>query len=288
MIYDSVIFTGDTTISGCSSLDLHTDNFLLLNKDVAGSQDIVYYDRRVSLEDRRFQLSLNGQTLTQEVPITGLAINEISYQINTGDFFIKDEESNPIDKSRIFFDQTTPANALDDISYNLVSGSGIIVATGDFGQSLKTSITNGIGTTSIAFNDCDYFLNGQKVYSGVGVGVSVGTEANFIPLFGGAGSEAQNVGGVVTTNNKNEFKYSSYKKRFRSDSVTGVNPDVFGSGFIEKRTNYYINGVSELQSNYLELYTGVSIIKSGVNALISGSIEGNEFTVKTLVEDIIL
>jgi hypothetical protein len=286
MIYDSVIFTGDATISGCSSLDLHTDNFLLLNKDVAGSQDIVYYDRRVSLEDRRFQLSLNGQTLTQEIPITGLAINEISYQINTGDFFIKDEESDPIDKSRIFFDQTTPANASDDISYNLVSGSGIIAATGDLGETLKASIVNSVG--SVSFSDCDYFLNGQKVYSGVGVGVSVGTESNFIPLFGGAGSEAQNVGGVVTTNNKNKFKYSAYKKRFRSDSVTGVNPDVFGSGFIEKRTNYYINGVSELQSNYLELYTGVSIIKSGVNALISGSIEGNEFTVKTLVEDIIL
>jgi hypothetical protein len=277
MIYDSVIFTGDATISGCSSLDLHTDNFLLLNKDVAGSQNIVYYDRRVSLEDRRFQLSLNGQTLTQEVPITGLAINEISYQINTGDFFIK---------SRIFFDQTTPANASDDISYNLVSGSGIIAATGDFGETLKASIVNSVG--SVSFSDCDYFLNGQKVYSGVGIGVSVGTEANFIPLFGGAGSEAQNVGGVVTTNNKNKFKYSAYKKRFRSDSVTGVNPDVFGSGFIEKRTNYYINGVSELQSNYLELYTGVSIIKSGVNALISGSIEGNEFTVETLVENIIL
>lgn len=282
MIYDSVIFTGDTTISGCSSLDLHTDNFLLLNKDVAGSQDIVYYDRRVSLEDRRFQLSLNGQTLTQEVPITGLAINEISYQINTGDFFIKDEESNPIDKSRIFFDQTTPANALDDISYNLVSGSGIIAATGDYGQSLKTSITNSVG--SVDFSDCDYFLNGQKVYSGVGVGVSAGTDANFIPLF----STSANAGGVVTAENKNQFKYNAFKKRFRSDAITGENPDVFGSGFIEKRTNYYINGVSELQSNYLELYTGVSIIKSGVNALISGSIEGNEFTVKTLVEDIIL
>lgn len=288
MIYDSVIFTGDNTISGCSSSGLNTDNFNLLNKDAAGSQEILYYDNKISLEDRRFQLSVNGQTLAQEVPITGLAINEISYQINTGDFFIKNEVINPIDRSRLFFDQSTPVNSLDNVYYNIVSGSGIILATGDFGESLKTSITNGIGTTFIAFNDCDYFLNGQKVYSGVGVGVSVGTEANFIPLFGGAGSEAQNVGGVVTTENQDQFKYSAYKKRFRSDSITGVNPDIFGSGFIEKRTNYYINGVSELQSNYLELYTGVTIIKSGENALISGSIEGNKFTVNTEVEKIIL
>ena len=286
MIYDSVIFTGDSTISGCSSIDLHTDNYSLLNKEAAGAQGTFYYDSQISIEDRRFQLSLNGQTLLQEVPITGQAINEISYQINTGDFFIKAEEIDPFQRARLFFDDTTPVNSFSDIHYNFVSGSGIIAATGDYGQSLKTSITNSVG--SVDFSDCDYFLNGQKVYSGVGVGVSIGTEANFIPLFGGAGSEAINVGGVVTTENKTGFKYSAYKKRFRSDSITGENPDVFGSGFIEKRTNYYINGVSEFQSNYLELYTGVTIIKSGVNALISGSIEGKEFIVQTSVENIIL
>lgn len=288
MIYDSTIFTGDSTISGCSSIDLHTDNYSLLNKGVAGTQGDFYYDRNISLEDRRFQLSLNGQTLLQEDPIIEQAINEILYKINTGDFFIKNLEADPFQRSKLFFDDTTPENSFSEIFYNLVSGSGIIVATGDFGQSLKTSITNSVGTTSITFNDCDYFLNGQKVYSGVGVGVSVGTEANFIPLFGGAGSESANVGGVVTSDNKNQFKYSAYKKRFRSDSVTGKNPDVFGSGFIEKRTNYYINGVSEFQSNYLELYTGVTIVRTGVSALISGSIEGQSFKVTTKKEEIIL
>lgn len=282
MIYDSVIFTGDSTISGCSSIDLHTDNYSLLNREAVGTQGIFYYDSQISIEDRRFQLSLNGQTLLQEVPITGQAINEISYQINTGDFFIKTAEIDPFQRARLFFDNTTPVNSSSDIHYNFVSGSGIIAATGDYGQSLKTSITNSVG--SVDFSDCDYFLNGQKVYSGVGVGVSAGTDANFIPLF----STSANAGGVVTAENKNQFKYSAYKKRFRSDAITGENPDVFGSGFIEKRTNYYINGVSEFQSNYLELYTGVTIIKSGVNALISGSIEGKEFIVQTSVENIIL
>ena len=286
MIYDSVIFTGDSTISGCSSIDLHTDNYSLLNQEAAGSQDTFYYDSKISIEDRRFQFSLNGQSLVQEIPITGQAINEISYQINTGDFFIKNVEIDPFQRAKLFFDNTTPVNSSSDIYYNFVSGSGIIAATGDYGQSLKASITNSVG--SVNFSDCDYFLNGQKVYSGVGVGVSVGTEANFIPLFGGAGSEAANVGGVVTTANLTGFKYSAYKKRFRSDSITGENPEVFGSGFIEKRTNYYINGVSELQSNYLELYTGVTIVRSGENALISGSIEGKSFAVTTKEENIIL
>jgi hypothetical protein len=287
MIYDSTIFTGDSTISGCSSIDLHTDNYSLLNKGVAGTQGDFYYDRNISLEDRRFQLSLNGQTLLQEDPIIEQAINEILYKINTGDFFIKNLEADPFQRSKLFFDGTTPENSFSEISYNLVSGSGIIVATGDYGQSLKDSIVNSVG--SVIFTDCDYFLNGQKVYSGVGVGCSVATDGlSFIPLFGGVGAEAANVGGIVTPYNKNEFKYTAYKKRFRSDSVTGQNPDIFGSGFIEKRTNYYINGVSEFQSNYLELYTGVTIVRTGVSALISGSIEGKSFKVTTKKEEIIL
>ena len=282
MIYDSVIFTGDSTISGCSSIDLHTDNYSLLNREAVGAEGTFYYDSQISIEDRRFQLSLNGQTLLQEDPITGQAINEISYQINTGDFFIKTEEIDPFQRARLFFDDTTPIESFSDIHYNFVSGSGVVAATGDYGQSLKTSIVAAFGTS--VFTDYDYFLNGQKVYSGVGVGVSIGTDADFIPLF----ATAANVAGVVTAENKTGFKYSAYKKRFKSDSITGENPDVFGSGFIEKRTNYYINGVSEFQSNYLELYTGVTIIKSGVNALISGSIEGKEFIVQTSVENIIL
>jgi len=74
-------------------------------------------------------------------------------------------------------------------------------------------------------------------------------------------------------------QYSAYRKRPKSNSITGISPDVFGSGFIEKRTNFYINGMLELQSSYLELYTGVTMIEKDKKALISGSLAGDKFKV---------
>jgi hypothetical protein len=45
-----------------------------------------------------------------------------------------------------------------------------------------------------------------------------------------------------------------------------VNPDVYGTGFIEDQTSFYLNGVKESDDMYLEMYTGVTIIKTGVSA----------------------
>jgi hypothetical protein len=127
--------------------------------------------------------------------------------------------------------------------------------------------------SSYVFNDMDYFLNGQKVYSGVGVGVKNGTVKTTV-------FDNDSVSnGVVTLTNKGNFKYAAYRKRPKSNSVTGVSPDVFGSEFVEKRTNFYINGMLELQSSYLELYTGVTMIEKDKKALISGSLVGDKFKV---------
>ena len=268
MIYDAIISTGTTTVSGCSSAELGTDTYSVLNRKSVGAQNTFYYDRSISTGQSEIQLALNSQTLLQEVPVTGQATNQIIYQIYTGSFFTKGEEADIMDQSKFHFPSSTPVGSLSTIVYNIVTG-GICAATGDLGNSLKTSIVAGIGA-SATFNTCDYFLNGQKVYSGVGVGVSLGSDGtDFIPRFG----TAANVGGVVTSANKNKFKYTAYKKRVRTVSMTGIGPDVYcNTGFIEKRTNFYINGLQELQSNYLELFTGVTIIKTGLSAMISGGL----------------
>tara|TARA_Y100001972_G_C7546513_1_gene274822 strand:- start:412 stop:786 length:375 start_codon:yes stop_codon:yes gene_type:complete len=115
----------------------------------------------------------------------------------------------------------------------------------------------------------DYFLNGQKVYSGLGVGVEDGTLTT--PLYDSS-SESN---GVVTSNNKDNFKYVAYKKRPRTDSVTGLNFDLYGHSFIKGRTNFYINGILQYKSNYIETYTGVTMLRSGVNCIISGEFPKN-------------
>ena len=281
MIYDSTLFTGAFTVSGCSSSKFNSDNFLQLNRESVSILDINYYDRSVLVPNSRIQSSLNSQMLAQEVPISGLGINDISYQINTGDFFIKGEDAPFDERNRFYYHDTTPISATSKILYNIVSGAGMIIATGDLGDSLKTSIDGAVGVDT-PFTDLEYFLNGQKVYSGEGVGVKPATVTT--PHFG----VGTTYGGVVTTNNKNKFKYTAYQKRPKTLTITGVAPDVFGTGFVEKRTNFYINGMNELQSNYLELYTGVSIIKQGKHALISGGLRANEFEVISDSQSLVL
>jgi len=264
MIYDTVISTGGASISGCSSSELGTNTYRLSNDEVVGSQDRFFYDRSIATGQREIQLFLNGQTLLQEIPTTGEATNEIVYQIETGDFFTKTTGVDILEQNRLNFVSSTPVVSTSNVIYNVVTG-GIFAGTGDFGLSLKSGISGQY--TDSYFVDYDYFLNGQKVYDGVGVGVSVGVGATtFIPQF------TSIFGGVVTNDNKNEFKYTAYRKIVRTHSITGSDPDIFSdTGFIEGRNNFYINGVQELQKGYLELYTGVIIIKSGLSAGLSGT-----------------
>ncbi|HCT52533.1 MAG TPA: hypothetical protein DF712_08735 [Balneola sp.] len=267
MIFDSVLATGHTTISGCNSVDLNTDKFDSGNIKVTASNGSFHFKRKTVAGQTNMMLFMNGQTLLQEVPLTGQAVNFISFRNDTGDFFIKGSEADILDKSKIFFAEDTPLTVEYNFEYDVITG-GNFAATGDLGESLKNSIQGGIGTS--VFTDCDYFLNGQKVYSGIGVGVSAGTDgSSFVPIFG----TTTNAGGVVTTENKNKFKYTAYKKAANSVSLTGLSPDVFSNtGFIEGRTAFYINGLRQPQNSYLELYTGVNMVKKSRSALISGGI----------------
>ena len=267
MIYDTVISTGGASISGCSSSELGTNIFPLSNNEAVGSQDRFFYQRSITTGQRDLQLFLNGQTLLQEIPITGRATNKIVYQIETGDFFTKPTGVDVLEQSRLNFVSSTPAASTSNVFYNVVTG-GIFAATGDLGASLKSSIQGRYASSY--FTDYDYFLNGQKVYSGVGIGVSAGSDGTgFIPFFG----VGLTYGGVVTADNKNEFKYTAYRKPVRTCKETGSGPDFLNeTGFIEGRTNYYINGIQQSPESYLEIFSGVSMIKSGVSANISGEL----------------
>ena len=268
MIFDSVLATGHTTISGCHSVDLNTDKIDSGNIKVTAANGSFHFKRKTVAGQINMMLSMNGQTLLQEVPLTGQAVNFISYRNETGDFFIKGSEASILDKSNIFFAEDAPLTVDYNLQYDVITG-GNFAATGDLGESLKNSIQGGIGATA-TFTDSDYFLNGQKVYSGIGVGVSAATEGtSFVPVFG----TTTNACGVVTTENKNKFKYTAYKKAGNSVSLTGLSPDVFSNtGFIEGRTAFYINGLRQPQNSYLELYTGVNMVKKSRSALISGGI----------------
>lgn len=269
MIYDFVLSTGDSTVSGCSSDVLQTNTFTLFHNQAGTSQERFYYDRNLNTGQSDLSPYLNGQNLFQEIPQVTQLSNEIVYTIETGDLFTKGSEASIYDLSELYFDSTTPANSTSNISYNIITG-GIFAGVGDSGLSLNSGISGEYSVSN--FNDYHYFLNGIKVYSGAGVGIIVGagTTQGWQIGFGVGATGPQ---AVITELNKNQFKYTAHRKRIRTTETTGRYPDnVYGSGFIETRNNFYVNGILQTEDSYLELYTGVSLIKTGFDATISGGL----------------
>jgi|TARA_Y100000401_G_scaffold70783_1_gene56897 hypothetical protein len=263
MIYDYIISTGDITLSGCNSSDLGTDTFKKTNVKAGGTAGSFFFDPSLFTGKQEIQLSVNGQNFFQEIPATGQATNEIVFSINTGDFFIKGQEADLLDRSKFFFASANSVGFDSSLKYDITTG-GMFVGTGDLGASLATNIK--VRYASSVFSEYDYFLNGQKVYSGDGVKDAAGTSFDLTFSVGA---------GVVTSDNKNEFKYVAYRKKPKTTSLTGLIADITGTGFIEGRTNLYLNGIQEFQNSYLELFTGVNMIKLGFNAEISGGLPLN-------------
>jgi len=287
MIYDVVINTGGESLSDCFSSGLGTDNYVYYNKKAQGAIDDIFFNNSVVESNNgelTLQLFLNSQCLLQELPITGWGANKVAYELDTGDFFVKATGEQGVslnitalDSAQINFSPTTPLAYNDDICYNIITG-GIFAGTGEvLKQDIGEELTSGISGKypNINFTDFDFFLNGQKLYSGDGVGLKAGTDYQI--AFGTSTA----AGGIVTNINETGFKATAYKKNNRTHSITGVTPDISTeTGFIEGRNNYYINGLQESQSGYLELYTGVTIFKTGVGCLPSGGF-GNSKTPKT-------
>lgn len=259
MIYDYILSTGASTISGCIN-----SGYIDVKAVSPNFQNNFYYDRVLIPEEKRMQLSSNGQTLFEEVPAETAGPNEIVYQTFSGDFFLKTGVSNDLDKSTIFPSSGTNLEAGYTLKYQKYTGKsaiGLGTVAGDLGPVLNSGIS-GI-EENLNFEDYEYFLNGQKVYSGEGCGISAGVGTQFVLTFNNS------QGGVVTSENKENFKAFAFIKERNINQVTGVEPDVHGSGFIEGQTRFYLNGLDELDTSYLELYTGVTIIKTGEQAIVT-------------------
>ena len=270
MIYDFTIVTGDKTVSGCHSNDLSTNNFNGFNLEVGGTLDEFHYNPKIISGQDTIRLSMNGMNYTEEVPSQTEITNKTVFKIETGDFFVKGTGEDPIERIVLNFETDAAHKSNYRGIYSFDTG-GIFIGTGDFGASLKESIMGRYPTFASAadnFVDFEYFINGQKVYSGLGVGASAANEPNF-----------SQGGGVVTSSNKDKFKYTAYKKGVRTHSITGLSPDFYSdTGFVEGRTSFYINGVLQHPDNYLETYTGVEMIKSGVSASVNSGLRNGLFT----------
>jgi hypothetical protein len=102
--------------------------------------------------------------------------------------------------------------------------------------SLKDAADSISVTDSIAQMESEYdiFFNGQKVYLSDDLNDPTGI------LFGIPKSD--NISEVISTY-----------------------PDVYGTGFVENHVDLYLNGLEQETSSFLEIFTGVTLIETGVN-----------------------
>ena len=198
MIYNYILSTGDTSMSGSLSSGYANQ------KDFSANfLEDFYYDSTLITGVKNMQLASNGQTFFEEIPTETEAINETVYQIFSGDFFLKTGASDELDRNKIFGSSTTPFKAGYNVVYEKYTGKsaiGLGTAAADLGPALNSGIS-GV-EDGLTFIDYDYFLNGQKVYSGVGVGVSAGIGTQFVLNF-----DSSSYGGIITTANKSNFNY---------------------------------------------------------------------------------
>ena len=86
------------------------------------------------------------------------------------------------------------------------------------------------------------------------------------------------MGGVVTADNKNEFKYTAYRKRDRVTSITGERIQMFFSatGFYRGKNKFLHKWpTATAKIAILSFNTGVSIIASDSRPSISGGLGEN-------------
>ena len=165
MIYNYIFSTGDPTISGCIQSGYKNQKEFSPN-----FQDNFYYDPSLITGTKDMRLASNAQTFFEEIPTETAGTNETIYQIFSGDFFLKTGASDQLDRSKIFGDSLTPFKSNYKISYEKYTGKSAI-GLGTAGANLGPALTSGISgiSTSLDFDNYEYFLNGQKVYSGVGM-----------------------------------------------------------------------------------------------------------------------
>ena len=245
MIYDFILNTGGLTIIESSSSNFNNnykgdfilDSFYIPLLDRTGTHDIL--------------ASLNSQTLVETAEAYTPNQFENIYSGN-GDYYFKTGESiskmnflgnlniYSLNEKNLFFDLRSPIQAAIGTGLN----SGQIEAS--LMDDLKIKMTGYTGD----LNKLDYFLNGQKIYSGESYTILNNTGFKF--------------------NESTEGKIFAIPKKEKTIQITGFNSDIYGYKFIENEVNLYVNGMEQNKNLWLELSTGVILIETGIICEIFG------------------
>jgi hypothetical protein len=243
MNYNFVLSTGDPTISGSLLNNLNRNTLATYSNQNFFFDSSVITGRHASL------LSLNSQTLLEETPINFVGNNRDYNYINTGDYYLLPEDS--LYSALFNVDIGYPLENTDILSYDQRSFSTGVAIIRPIQSSWTTGIYSITGLRSKVntiygdaandtqlFDKYDIFFNGQKL-----------KQAEY-PSIEATG------------------KLFAIKKKNNILDSWNTTADIYGVPFVEDQVDYYINGMEQLESEYLQLYTGVILIKTGVNCLI--------------------
>jgi hypothetical protein len=233
--------TGNSTLSGCRNVSMLTNHVPVFSSDFA------ILDNLISGKNMS-RVSLNSQTLC-EADFSTISLPFVSFKDTSGDYFV--DES--ISKKKAFFSNDLGLSDFSEISFlyeKRNSGNfAIYSSTGysTFNTGIEAAIAAKIPAKTGQLSDLEFYLNGQKLYSG---------------------------DSYTITGSNNRFNYiqTITGKMFAVEKDSLINnrlsEDIYGTGFIEGNSNFYLNGLEQHPDSWLEIHTGVSLVKTGVSSFL--------------------
>lgn len=254
MNFNFILYTGDTTVTGSSQNIFHYNQLGILQEDYTSSS-YVLVDSDGNIKDNKFHfykdvitgsysslISLNSQTLLEGGFDITTGRNKYYYTIDASGNYIIDIENSD---NKIIFDSNLTLGNTDVVYYDRRDfGTGIAVYKTDTGVSMNTAVAdlynavdsayNNLDSPSDLFDLYDVFFNGQKIQDG-------------------EYPDALSTGML--------FAIPAKTGVIRIDTGSA---DIYGYDFVEHHIDFYLNGLEQDRRDFMQLYTGVYMIETGI------------------------
>ena len=261
MNFNYILSTGDSTISGSSYSILETNQlafkqneyssirYYMLEEDGRAKDNSFHFDSSIIKSGFSSLVSLNSQTLLEGDFEVSTGRNKYYYTItDSGNYTIDIENSD----NKFIFDSLIPISDDSVIYYEgrdysipfVQEKTGIAIGSwNDSLDDLLTSVDSVDPTADIAELQEKYFLffNGQKI-------------SDF-----STATDLDDASGIMF----------AMPRKTKINDIYGSAADIYGSGFIDNQVDFYLNGMRQDPQDTLQLYTGVSMIQTGVSSSIA-------------------
>jgi len=194
-------------------------------------------------------LSFNSQTLLEEEEITVQLANKTYAYVNTGDFYLDETDTR---YPYMYKFQGINVSGGDVVFYDQrYSGAAVVLE--------KTS-TGDNSWYDESMTDLLALVDAQEPASSIQE-----MEQNWLIYFNG--QKVVDLEYITDLDRATGTIFAYQKFNTFAETISG-DPDVYGTGFLGGQVSYYINGMEAEPSNFLEMYTGVTTIQTGVSSYV--------------------